>query len=203
MEATHLPLKQIQSLCSISSSLFYLVYQERRLIPDHYKMTASFKSNNSKTTKKFTPNISIRESANESTLRYILILVTWTGIETAREEGESWRCEVYSKKSHEHSGGFHFYMGIRIGIFVIAMAMAGSDSTSLWSRLMCGAAILLSSEKLNLAQHIEACLKWTKTCERWRWDFWGLCGQWNCWKKLQPSEASLSPGISAIREILC
>ncbi len=76
MEATHLPLKQIQSLCSISSSLFYLVYQERRLIPDRYKMTASFKSNNSKATKKFTPNISIRESANESTLRYILILVT-------------------------------------------------------------------------------------------------------------------------------
>lgn len=78
------------------------------------------------------------------------------------EEGESRRCEVYSKKSHGHSGGFHFYMGIRIGIFVIAMAMAGTDSTSLWSRLMCGAAILLSLEKLNLAQLVDACLKGTR-----------------------------------------
>lgn len=114
-------------------------------------------------------------------------------MERDREEGESQRCEVYSKKSHGHSGGFHFYMGIRISIFVIAVVMAGSDSTSLWSRLMCRAAILLSLEKLNLAQLVDACLKGTKTGEQWRLDFCCLCGHRNCWKKLEPSEASLTP----------
>lgn len=59
-----------------SSYLFYLVYLERRLFPDQYKMTASSKSNNSKATQMYTPNISIKERANESLLRYILILVT-------------------------------------------------------------------------------------------------------------------------------
>lgn len=40
MEVTHLPLKQIQSPCMTSSYLFYLIYLERKLIPDQYKMTA-------------------------------------------------------------------------------------------------------------------------------------------------------------------
>lgn len=48
-----------------SSYLFYLVYLERRLFPDQYKMTASSKSNNSKATQMYTPNISIKERANE------------------------------------------------------------------------------------------------------------------------------------------
>lgn len=48
-----------------SSYLFYLGYLERRLIPDRYKMTASSTSSNSKATQMFTPNISIKERANE------------------------------------------------------------------------------------------------------------------------------------------